>query len=176
MDPTLELLPILVGLAVLYGLAVPGALLAHRRRRRARATTPDQRVSVAWVEAMEDAALIGFHERSSDTFPERAERLGETLPSARAGARSLAQARERAEYSPDGAGPAEVALADQGAAAVASATRAVATRSSRLRHWLDPRPELRAWRRSRAVGRRTIATTTATGSEHEPERPLVDVE
>lgn len=175
-DPALELLPIVVGLGLLYVLAVPAALLAHRRRRRARATTPDQRIGVAWVEAMEDAALVGFRERPSDTYPERAERLGEALPSAGAGAQALAQARERAEYSPEGAGPEEVTLADQGAAAVASASRAAATRSSQVRRWLDPRPQVQVWRRSRAVARRTIATTTATGSEHEPERALVDVE
>lgn len=170
-DPLRRLLPYLVGAVVLYLLVVPTALLAHRRRRRARAAGPDQRVALAWVEAMEEAELIGYRERASDTYAERARHLGAALPSAGAGAAAMAEARDRSDYAPEGAGPEEVVLATQGAAAVTAAVREVVTGWARLLRWLDPRPALRTWRQERSSSRRRIATVTST----EPDRTPVDV-
>ncbi len=162
-DPARRILPwILAGLA-LYGVAVPLGLAAHRRRRRTLATTPDQRIALAWVEAMEDAALVGFRERLSDTYAERAELLGELLPTALDSARSLSRTRELADYSPEGAGEPEVAAAAAASNDVGAVARELAPRGALVRRWLDPRPPIATWRRDRAALARHI-DTVATGA------------
>jgi transglutaminase-like putative cysteine protease len=172
-DPARRVLPILAGLVLLYLLAVPAALLAHRRRRRARASSPDERIALAWVEAMEDAALIGFQERASDTYAERADRLGDALPTATDSAHALARARETADYSPDGAAEPEVLAAAEAAGQIATVARSLASRSALIGRWLDPRPQLAAWRHARATGRRRIATVATADSDSD--RPLLHV-
>ena len=174
-DPALRVLPILAGLIALYLIAVPTALALHRRRRRDRATHPDQRIALAWVEAMEDAAMTGFRELPSDTYAERAELLGDALPTAAESAVALARARETSEYSPAGAAEAEVATADDASRHIGAVAREVAPRSARLRRWLDPRPQLQAWQREQAAGRRQIATVSTADSESESDRPFADV-
>jgi transglutaminase-like putative cysteine protease len=161
--PARTALPWVIGAIVLYLVAVPSALLAHRRRRRARAETADQRIALAWVEAVEEAQLVGFRERASDTYAERAEHLAEVLPTAMASAEALARARELADYSPSGADDDDVATARSASADLVSAARELAPRSALLLRWLDPRPPLAAWQRDRSADRRQIATV-ATGS------------
>jgi transglutaminase-like putative cysteine protease len=172
-DPAKRVVPIVLAVLALYAIAVPSILAAQRRRRRQRARTPAQRIAVAWAEAVEDAALVGFRERASDTYPERATRLGEVLPTAGAPASDLALAREMAEYSPQGAGPAEVEAAQGAATQVAGAVRAVASRQAWLRRWLDPRPALQAWQRERSSRRRHITTLASTPAEPEAHDELV---
>ncbi len=172
-DPAKRIVPVLLAVVALYAIAVPSILAAQRRRRRQQARTPAERIAVAWAEAVEDAGLLGFRERASDTYPERADRLGDVLPGAAAPALALAFARETAEYSPQGADQAEVDAAHAAAAQIGGAVRAVATRQAWLRRWLDPRPALRAWRQARSSRRRHITTLAATPAEPEAHDELV---
>ena len=169
--PARRALPYLLGGLLLYALGVPLALAAHRRRRRQRAGTPPQRIALAWIEAAEDAGMVGFRERASDTYAEQADDLSEVLPSADAAARALARAREAAEFSAGGAAEPDVVAATAAATEIGVAARAAAPRSVRVRRWLDPRPPLRTWRRARSGTQRHI-TTVATG-DLESERELV---
>ena len=169
--PVRRALPFVLGAVLLYLLSVPATLATHRRRRRARAGTPGQQIAVAWLEAAEGASMVGFHERSSDTYDEQARRLTEVLPEVEASAAELARARETADYSPDGAAAAEVTAAAAAAGEITAAAWAAASYRERLRRWLDPRPELRAWRRARTAGQRRITTVATT--ESESERDLV---
>jgi transglutaminase-like putative cysteine protease len=169
--PVRRALPFVLGAVLLYLLAVPGALSAHRRRRRRRAGTPSQRIALAWIEASEGASMVGFGERSSDTYDETARRLADALPQVEEPAAVLARARETADYSPDGAAGPEVDAATAASGEITAAAWSAAPYGERLRRWLDPRPELKAWRRSRAAGQRRITTVTTT--DHEPERELV---
>jgi transglutaminase-like putative cysteine protease len=171
LDPLMRVLPWALALAATYVVSVPLALAVHRRRRRARAQGPDERIALAWAEAAEEAALLGFAERPSDTHGERARRLGEVLPTAIASAEALARARERADYSSAGASDADVELATTAADDLIAAVRELTPTSRRVRRWFDPRPQLAAWRRSRTGQRRRIeAAPTHTGEEAERER------
>jgi hypothetical protein len=115
--------------------------------------------------------MVGFHERSSDTYAEQADRLSDLLPPADLPARALARSRETADFSPDGAADVEVDAATEAAAEIGGHASAAAPWSVRLRRWFDPRPQLRAWRRARSRQQRQI-TTVATG-DLESERELV---
>jgi transglutaminase-like putative cysteine protease len=170
-EPARRIAPFLLGGILLYALGVPLALAAHRRRRRRRAATPQQRIALAWVEASEDARMVGFHERASDTYAEQADRLSDLLPPADGPARALARSRERADFSPDGAAEVEVEMATEAAAEIGAQASAAAPLTVRIRRWLDPRPQLRGWRRARSRTQRQI-TTVATG-DLESERELV---
>jgi transglutaminase-like putative cysteine protease len=173
-DPLLRALPWALALAAAYLIGVPVALAVHRRRRRARAHSADDRIALAWAEASEEAALLGFVERASDTYDERAQRLAEVLPTATASAEGLARARERADYSPTGATDADAELAARSADDLIAAVRELTPLGVRVRRWLDPRPPLGAWRRTRAGLRRRIeAAPTRTGEESD--RPRVPV-
>jgi transglutaminase-like putative cysteine protease len=174
LDPLRTALPYAIGLVLLYALGVPAALMAHRTRRRQRAEAPDQRIALAWVEAVEDASLVGFHDRASDTHAERAARLAGVLEAATGPAIVLARASETADYTLGGAGAAEVDAAVAAAAQIGAAARAVAPLPVRVRRWLDPRPPLRAWRRSRTGQQRRITMRVDTG-EHGNEPELVGV-
>jgi transglutaminase-like putative cysteine protease len=174
-EPVRRIVPWLLAAVALYGIGVPLALAVHRRRRRARATSPDQRIALAWVEAMEDAALVGFRERPSDTYAERAELLGVLLPTAIPSAQALARTRELADYSPEGAGEAEVEAAAAASADVGAAARELAPRSARVRRWLDPRPTVNAWRRDRVALVRRIDTVATGSHDHEGDGRLTGV-
>jgi transglutaminase-like putative cysteine protease len=169
--PARRAVPLLLLLLVLYGGGVPAALAAHRRRRRRRATTPAQRVALAWVEAAEDAALVGYQTRASDTSAEQADRLTEVVPGAGAAAGVLARARETADYSPDGADEQTATAATSAAAAIHTAVMAAAPLGAKARRWLDPRPDLRAWREARRRTQRQI--TTIDLAEGDADRELV---
>jgi hypothetical protein len=171
--PAKRALPYVGGGVLLYLVAVPIALATHRRRRRARATTPDERITLAWVEALEDAALVGFRERASDTYAERADRLSEMLPTATASALALARARETSDYSPDGAAEQEAVAAAHAAEQIAVVARSLASRPALVGRWLDPRPQLLAWRRDRGTDRRHIDTVATADSDSD--RPLLHV-
>jgi hypothetical protein len=169
-QPARTALPFVVAALLLYLVGVPAFLLLHHRRRRARASTPDQRIALAWAEAVEEAELVGFRERPSDTYAERAGHLADVLPTATASAEVLALARERADYSPEGASDADVAAAAAASADVVGAARELAPRGARVRRWLDPRPPITAWRRQRAAQRRQIATVAQGSRDVELDR------
>lgn len=174
LGPLAVLAPIVLALVVAYGIAVPLVLLAHRRRRRHRATTPADRVALAWVEAAEASTLAGYREVSSDTLVERAQRLSARLPSATRDVRALAALHEAATYSATGVDDADADRAGEASAAIQLAARAQATRQQRVVRWLDPRPwAAGAWA---AGGRRQRHITTTARADLEVERELVGSE
>lgn len=171
--PVARVLPIVALVVLAYLLLFPLAILLHRHLRRRRVDGPEDRIALAWTEAVEEAALVGFTEVRSDTFDERARRLTAAVPGDTVGDDALCLARqlEEATYSPDGADDLSAELAEEAAAAIGAAARSAATRPDRIRRWLDPRPVARTWRTQRALRQRRI-TTTVRG-DMEAERQLV---
>ncbi|MDQ2648190.1 MAG: DUF3488 and transglutaminase-like domain-containing protein [Actinomycetota bacterium] len=174
-DPARRAIPWVLVVIVLYAAGVPALLLLQRRLRRRRATTPDDQIALAWTEASEEAALVGFTSRSSDTYAERARHLADTVPPAADEALHLARLIEAAHYTPEGAPPTAVDEAWHDSSAVQRSARSLASWRSRVLRWLDPRPPLRTWRAERVAGQRRITTvpTAERGTEHTTERVLV---
>jgi transglutaminase-like putative cysteine protease len=169
--PLRTIAPIALALVLLYAIAVPLGLLAGRVRRRRRATTPADLVGLAWAEATDDARLAGYREVPSDTFTERAGRLGARLPAAAGAARLLATEQELATYSAAGADDAGVEIAAEASREIRAAARQQATRLARLRRWFDPRGWLVGRWQSLEDRQRHI---TGTGPvEGAPEREMV---
>jgi transglutaminase-like putative cysteine protease len=171
-EPASRVAPFVLGATLAYLLLFPFGLLLWHLRRRRRAHEPAARIELGWAEVVEDATLVGYEERASDTYAERARHLGDALgPDAAPAAVALATAREIAAYSPGGATEDDAEAAAEAAAVLRTAALAQASRWTRLRRWLDPRSLVRAWRRERATRQRRI-TLTARG-DLERERELV---
>jgi transglutaminase-like putative cysteine protease len=160
-------------LAIVYALAFPAFLLIRRRRRQVAATTPLERVAVAWAEAAERARMLGYEEQRSHTFAERAHALAAHVADdgAEGAARRLAHQLELGVYSDEPLDDLAAELAEEASAELQDAARADATLGTRLRFWLDPRPYLRAWRTDRSARQRHITTTVP--ADREVERELV---
>lgn len=165
-DPAARAVPWLVIVVVGYLLTCPALLALHRRVRRRRTVGTEARIALAWIEAAEGAALSGYAERSSDTYAERARRLGDQVPGAAVQSLHLARLVEAAHYSPDGVASAVVPEALAASAAVRRAAWTQAPWRERIRQWFDPRPTLRTWRSERAGHQRQI-TTLPTGDREE---------
>jgi hypothetical protein len=171
LKPLARILPIVLGVVLGYALLFPAGLLAWRRSRRRRAVTPTAQIELAWLESAENAATVGFQQRPSDTYFERAHHLSAVLPDAEDAAFSLASRLETALYSEDGAVPDDATTAWEAADEIKAAARGRTTRRQRLRRWLDPRTLVQDWRRSHTARQRRI-TLTARG-DLEQERELV---
>ncbi|MFL6204510.1 MAG: transglutaminaseTgpA domain-containing protein [Acidimicrobiales bacterium] len=169
--PLLTVIPIVLGLALVYALVFPLALGVRRRRRRQAATSPLAQVHLAWTESMEVASIAGFSERPSDTYVERALRLGHAIPEAADAALTLAARLEVGIYSAEGADLDDAAAAWAAASDISGAARAQVSRWDRLRHVFDPRWLLRSWRTERATQQRRITMTAR--ADLEAERELV---
>ncbi len=131
---------LLVGMAVA---AIPVTRRIRRDRRRAAASTPAERVLVAWDEAEEDLGVTGLSRLRHETTTEYAGRVG---PVAGADVAEplewLAAGTEAASWSDGGVAP-EVATQAAGAPTViATALRAGVSPLRRARWALDPRPLL----------------------------------
>jgi transglutaminase-like putative cysteine protease len=172
-DPARRAVPWVIVVVLLYGACCPALLLLQRRWRRQRATTAGAQIALAWTEASEEAALVGYTSASSETYAARARHLADLLPEAGDDALRLARLIEAAHYAPDGAAPTAVDEAWASSASIGRAARAGASWPARVLRWLDPRPPLRAWRADRTAGQRRI-TTEPTGTR-EVERVLVGV-
>ena len=136
---------VLAGLFALLGLFVAGVPLAKRRRRRRRrlaASTPADRVLVAWAEATEDLAAAGMAPRPEETAPEFAHRVCRAAGPAGAALVRLADDTSAAAWSAVGVASEVAARAEMEAANVAEDLRARATLPDRIRKSLDPRPLL----------------------------------
>ena len=157
--PILQVLPILLGLSLAYLVVFPLGLIVRRRRRRQRATAPLEQVHLAWTEAVEAAAVAGFDERASDTYVERAIRLGEAVPGAADPALTLAATMEVGVFSAEGAEAEDATVAWEASEAIRDAAKAQASVLERGRVWLDPRWLVRSWRRDRAARQRRITLT-----------------
>lgn len=169
--PLSRVAPIVGGVALAYAVLFPIGLLGSRALRRRRATTPLEQVELAWRESVEVAAVMGFEERPSDTYFERAHHLAQSLPDAEDAVFTLAIRLEAANYSAEGAGEDDATAAQTAAADIRTVTQRVAPRAARLGRWFDPRPLVRSWRRDHSLRQRRI-TLTAHG-DLEQERELV---
>lgn len=165
--PLLLVVPILLGLVLAYLLIVPLALHARRRWRRRQAGTPEQRIDLAWTESVEDAAVVGYRERASDTHRERAAMLATSLPGAAEAAGRLAGLLDAARYSAAGTGDDEADEAVDAASRIGREARAVAGWKARVLRWLDLRSMFGAWRTTRAAAHRRITTTARADLEVE---------
>jgi len=169
--PLVTVIPIVLGLLLAYAVLFPLGLVIRRRHRRQRATTPLEQVDLAWTESVEAASIAGFEERPSDTYVERALRLGEVVPEGADAALTLAARLEVGIYSAEGADLDDAEIAWEAATEIRDATRAQASTWERVQHVFDPRWLLRLWRLSRAARQRRI-TLTPRG-DLEAERELV---
>jgi hypothetical protein len=135
--------------------AVPVVRRTVRRKRRLAATTPAQRVLVAWDEAEEDLAATGLGQQRWETAPEYAARVGPV------GGEDVARHldvltvdAEAAAWSGAAVAPAVAARAEETAAALGTVVRAGATPLRRATWAIDPRPLLRQRARARRPGGR----------------------
>ena len=128
-----------VALAGLYVTAVPLAKRRRRRLRREAASTPAQRVLVAWEEATEDMAASGLAPRADETAVEYAHRVRKAAGPAGAALTRLADDTTAAAWSAGGVAIEVAARAEGEAAGVATELRAQATRRERVKKALDPR-------------------------------------
>jgi transglutaminase-like putative cysteine protease len=168
-DPLRRILPIAVGIGLAYLLLFPLGLLLWRTRRRHRARTPLERVTLAWRETAERAEPLGYLERPSDTPFERAHRLAAALPDHERQAFALARLLSVGSYSATGA---DDAAAEEATALSAELTAAALERTSirtRLAHWLDPRALVAGWRRERRARQRQITMSARGDLEQERE-------
>jgi len=171
LKPLARVAPFVVGLLLAYALCFPLGLLLRRAFRRRRATTPLAQIELAWLESVEEAAVVGFHERPSDTYFERAHHLAAALPEAEGAAFALAGRIEAGTYSAEGADEEDAVVALAAAEEIRVATRAQAPLLVRVRRWFDPRSLVQGWRRDHTARQRRI-TLTARG-DLEQERELV---
>jgi len=163
--------PLAVGLAALLALTALGAVvvpalrLSRRRRRHRRATSAAARIGAAWADAADAAAPLGFTPRRSETPDEQGLRLAALLdPDTAPAARDLAALRARSLYAPVEPADVEAEQAEASAARVVDGCHAGTTARTRLSWWVDPRPELRAWRDRRSARQRHI-TATVRGAD-----------
>jgi len=171
--PLAKVAPILGGVLLGYLCLVPAVLVLRRYRRRRRAATPADRIALAWSEAAEEAALVGYQEVASDTFDERARRLSGRLTDPAAGehAHVLARRLEAATYAAAAPDDLEADEAQAAGQALQALARASVGRSARVARWFDLRPWLRRRRQARRGGHRQITQTVR--ADLEAERELV---
>jgi transglutaminase-like putative cysteine protease len=137
-------LVLLLLLPVALVAAVPLLRRELRRRRRLSATTPAQRVLVAWDEAEEDLAATGLGQQRWETAAEYTRRVGPVGGEAVSqGLGVLTADAEQAAWSGGGVAPEVAVRAEETAAALGSALRADVTPLRRATWALDPRPLLR---------------------------------
>jgi transglutaminase-like putative cysteine protease len=170
-EPVTRLAPIVLGVALLYIILFPLGLLLWRALRRRRATSPHDRIELAWVETVEDAGRVGYAEQASDTYVERAHHLATALGDGEGPALRLARCREAAAYSPMGADDDDAEQAQAAADELGALANAQLSLVARVGRWIDPRSLVRGWRRGHTARQRRI-TLTARG-DLEQERELV---
>jgi hypothetical protein len=160
---------VLLGVGLAYLVLFPSSLLVWRVRRRRRARQPLERMELAWVEAVEAARLVGFAERPSDTYAERAAHLAEAVPDAAPAAFALAECLDAASYSLEGATAEQVDRAEAATAQVRAAVVAATSRWARIRPGIDPRAMVGGWRLRRRTRQRRISLSARGDLEQERE-------
>jgi transglutaminase-like putative cysteine protease len=170
-EPLTFLAPIVLALALAYAILFPLGLLLWRALRRRRASSPQERIELAWVESVEDARLVGYTEQASDTYVERAHHLARALGDGEDPALRLARCREAAAYSPAGADDEDAEQAQAAAVELGTLAKDQLSLVARVGRWIDPRSLVRGWRRGHTARQRRI-TLTARG-DLEQERELV---
>ncbi len=140
----------LLGLAVIYALAVPTARALRRRRRHQQATTPVARVRLAWVEAEEAMAQLGHTRHRDETAREFAARAGRRLPTQASALAALAGAADAALFGTQALDEETATAAETTAITVQSITRDQVPRWRRVADELDVR-HLRRPRRAESA-------------------------
>lgn len=141
-SPALLAVQVLVGLAIVYLLAVPALLALRRSRRRAAAADPAARVLLAWDEALEAADLV---RHPDETYLELAARAGDRFPDLDGGLRLLADRATAADYW--AVEPTVATEAEDAAAAISTAVTARQSTWQRLLRHVDARRLRRRRRR-----------------------------
>lgn len=142
---------------VAYLIAVPLLLELRRRRRRSRATTPAERVEVAWREVVEALGDVGASHHGDETNMEYVRRLplvSEDLTAEVATLRRLAETTDEARFGGGEPTPGAVTSAEEGSAQVRRSLRSRRSLRQRLRAAVDPRPLLGPRRRRHTLGPR----------------------
>jgi len=148
--PIQDALKVLGLVALAYVVLVPLSLVGQRVIRRRRATSPADRVRLAWRNATERAGYAGVPLAPSLTITETAARLAVALPGSADAARGMAHTMERIEYAEQAPSAEDVASAKAGSATlVAEAERQLAW-PQRIGGWFDAR-RLRRRRPDRLV-------------------------
>jgi Domain of unknown function (DUF4129) len=129
---------------------VPLSLLAQRMIRRRRATSPADRVRLAWRNATERADYAGISLAPSLTISETAARLAVALPGSADAARGMAHTMERIEYAELAPSAEEVASAKAGSATLVAEVERQLAWPQRIGGWFDAR-RLRRRRPDRLV-------------------------
>jgi len=137
--PRLIVAGALLTLLALYVIGVPLAKRRRRHVRREEATTPAQRVLVAWEEASEDMAAAGLAARPDETAVEYAHRVRKAAGPAGAPLSRLADDTTAAAWSAGGVAEEVARRAEQEAAGVGAELKAQASRKERVKKFLDPR-------------------------------------
>lgn len=169
--------PLAVGVAALLALTVLGALvvpalrLVRRLRRHRRASSAAARIGAAWADAIDAAAPLGFAPRRSETPDEQGLRLAALLdPDTAPAARELAALRARSLYAASEPDDGEAEQAEASAVRVVEGCHAGTTARTRLSWWVDPRPEVQAWRDRRAARQRHITAAVRGADSAELDR------
>jgi transglutaminase-like putative cysteine protease len=134
-------------LPVLLIALTPAVTSVRRRRRRLAASTPEQRILLAWDESSEQLALVGCGRQSWDTPAEFAHRVNASSAIAEAGVMAvgtLARHVEAVSYAPHATvDETVVADAEEAATTVSRAVAALRTHRQRVAQALDPRQLIR---------------------------------
>jgi transglutaminase-like putative cysteine protease len=149
-EPVQNALKVLGLVALAYVVLVPLSLLAQRVIRRRRATSPADRVRLAWRNATERADYAGISLAPSLTISETAARLAVALPGSADAARGMAHTMERIEYAELAPSAEEVASAKAGSATLVAEVERQLAWPQRIGGWFDAR-RLRRRRPDRLV-------------------------
>jgi transglutaminase-like putative cysteine protease len=156
-DVLVLVVPVLLGLAVLalglmgvlllYVLALSALLDRRRRERRAWATDPSRRVLVSWEECVDELRTLGLVPLSSESHDEFAARVAPRLGDAGPDLIALADAANQADYAP---GLLEDTFAENAVQRAETTTSTVGLLRTPAQHWLtrvDFRPLINDGRR-----------------------------
>jgi transglutaminase-like putative cysteine protease len=138
-DPVADALKLIGAAALAYVVLVPLALVAQRVARRRRASSPADKVRLAWQSATERAAYAGVALAPSLTISETAARLAVALPGSADAARGMAHTMERIAYAEVPPTDDEVTAAQAGSAALAAEAERRLPWPTRIGGWFDVR-------------------------------------
>ncbi len=146
---------------VAYLLLVPLAVLAVRFVRRRRASTPADKVRLAWREANRRAADAGIELPASLTIAEAADRLAVALPGAAPAIHGAARTMEKVAYAEMAPSADEVTEARDAWAAVNAEVNGREPFWRRIARYFDVRQLLPRERRQRLITQHHAAALTA---------------
>ncbi|MEX2658587.1 MAG: DUF3488 and transglutaminase-like domain-containing protein [Acidimicrobiales bacterium] len=150
---------VLLGVPALWVGLVAAAGRLFRSRRRAAATTPEERVGLSWVEAGEALDSVGVAPRPWETPSEVAARAARAPGVDPASLRDLAGTVTTAAYGPGGVEEETADLAGSTAVELVRSTRATWDRRQHVRAAVDIRPYL-----PRRTARRRVSAAPMGGN------------